>query len=111
MGYSLTIPVANTNRIVAYLSKENGITQEQGRVWQAMTDRYDKTAFGIVNALTESAQAYTGETRMDMEAVAGKILTPDPKASSTVLRDQWAKYTSQAESLSPEVVAQYVYRN
>jgi hypothetical protein len=39
-----------------------------------MTDRYGSSTWGFVNSLTEVAQDYTLERRLEVEKTAGEIL-------------------------------------
>lgn len=57
-------------KMKAHLSEE-GV----GKVIQLMTNTYGSSTWGLVNSLTEVAQDYTLERRIEIEKVAGDILS------------------------------------
>ena len=44
------------------------------KVFQFMTDKYGFSKWGFVNSLTEVAQDYTLERRIEIEKIAGDVL-------------------------------------
>lgn len=85
LGHSKHVEVKNPEQVIAQLSRDNKMTIAQGKLWhkgyleslqEASGHSHDRTAFGIVNGLTRSAQQYTGSTREQMETIASAILAP-----------------------------------
>jgi hypothetical protein len=70
---------------------------------------HDRTAFGIVNGLTRSAQDYTGSTREQMETIASAILAPAIDADLQAISKRWGLISERAKSLDDDTVRQYAY--
>ena len=94
------------------------MTIEQGKLWhkgylESLAERsgheHDKTAFGIVNGLTRSAQEYTGSMREQMETVASAILSPAIDSDLQAISKRWNLISERAKSLDDDTVHQYVY--
>jgi hypothetical protein len=69
----------------------------------------DKTAFGIVNGLTRSAQDYKGSMRESMETVASKILAPSIDSDLQAISKRWGMIAQRAKDLEEKTVNQYQY--
>ena len=120
MGYAKKVKVENPLAVIAELSRarEAKFTIEQGKAWhkgyldslqEAKGDVHDKSAFGIVNGLTRSAQNYTGATREHMETVASLILAPAIDSDLQAISKRWGRISANAESLPANTVQQYAY--
>jgi hypothetical protein len=120
MGYAKNVKVQEPLSVIAQLcrQKEINMTAEQGRLWhKGYTDSlaesnghlHDKTAFGIVNGLTRSAQNYSGAKREHMETIAGQILAPAIDADLQAIQKRWGRIADNASSLSEKTVNQYAY--
>jgi hypothetical protein len=104
--------------VIAQLSRDNGMTIEQGRAWhkgylESLTEAngqlHDRSAFGIVNGLTRSAQLYKGSTRESMETTASLILSPAIDADLQAISKRWGRIADNASQLKEKVVQQYAY--
>ena len=118
LGHSKQVKVENPLQVIAQLSRDNGMTIEQGRAWhkgylESLTESnghlHDRSAFGIVNGLTRSAQRYTGSTREEMETTASLILAPAIDASLQAISKRWGRIADNASTLKEKVVQQYAY--
>lgn len=118
LGHSKQVKVENPLQVIAQLSRDNGMTIEQGRAWhkgylESLTESnghlHDRSAFGIVNGLTRSAQRYTGATREEMETTASLILAPAIDASLQAISKRWGRIADNASTLKEKVVQQYAY--
>lgn len=102
-------------RLIASLSRDNGLTIEQGMAWvkgyndslqEASGDIMEGTAFGIVNGLTLAAQRFSAE-KYDLETVAGNVLTPSLQADLATMTKRWDSYATRAASLDDKIVEKY----
>jgi hypothetical protein len=118
LGHSKHVKVENPLQVIAQLSRDNGMTIEQGRAWhkgymESLTEAngqlHDRSAFGIVNGLTRSAQLYKGSTRENMEITASLILSPAIDADLQAISKRWGRITDNASQLKEKVVQQYAY--
>ena len=118
LGHSKQVKVENPLQVIAQLARDNGMTIEQGRAWhkgylESLTESnghlHDRSAFGIVNGLTRSAQRYTGATREEMETTASLILAPAIDASLQAISKRWGRIADNASTLKEKVVQQYAY--
>lgn len=118
LGHSKQVKVENPLQVIAQLSRDNGMTIEQGRAWhkgylESLSESnghlHDRSAFGIVNGLTRSAQRYTGATREEMETTASLILAPAIDASLQAISKRWGRIADNASTLKEKVVQQYAY--
>jgi hypothetical protein len=118
LGHSKQVEVKNPEQVIAQLARDNKMTIAQGKLWhkgyldslaEASGFQHDKTAFGIVNGLTRSAQEYTGSTREQMETVASAILSPAIDADLQAISKRWGLISERAKSLDDDTVHQYVY--
>lgn len=118
LGHSKQVEVKNPEQVIAQLARDNKMTIAQGKLWhkgyldslaEANGFHHDKTAFGIVNGLTRSAQEYTGSTREQMETVASAILSPAIDADLQAISKRWGLISERAKSLDDDTVHQYVY--
>lgn len=118
LGYTKQVEVEDVNRVIAQLSRDNRLTIEQGKAWhegymQTLQERMgnvaENTAFGIVNGLTRAAQKYTGETRAQMEAVAGLVMSPSLDAPLNEVMAYWQESIADAKRLNEDTVQQYVF--
>jgi hypothetical protein len=94
------------------------MTIAQGKLWhkgyleslqEASGQSQERTAFGIVNGLTRSAQQYTGSTREQMETIASTILAPSINADLQAISKRWGLISETAKSLDEDTVLQYAY--
>jgi len=118
LGHSKHVEVKNPEQVIAQLARDNKMTIAQGKLWhkgylESLAEQsgheHDKTAFGIVNGLTRSAQEYTGSTREQMETVASAILSPAIDADLQTISKRWGLISERAKSLDDDTVHQYVY--
>ena len=118
LGHSKKVKVDNPLQVIAQLSRDNGMTIEQGRAWhkgyleslnEANGQLHDRSAFGIVNGLTRSAQLYKGSTRESMETTASLILSPAIDADLQAISKRWGRIADNASQLKEKVVQQYAY--
>ena len=121
LGHSKQVQVNNVLPVIAQLCRDNKMTIEQGKLWhkgyletlqEVKGDISEKTAFGIVNGLTRSAQSYSGQMREQMETTASLILAPSIDASLQELSKRWGQLSNRADSMNkenPETVLQYQY--
>ena len=118
LGHSKHVEVNNPEQVIAQLSRDNKMTIAQGKLWhkgyleslqEASGHSHDRTAFGIVNGLTRSAQQYTGSTREQMETIASAILAPTIDADLQTISKRWGLISERAKSLDDDTVLQYAY--
>ena len=121
LGHSKQVQVNNVLPVIAQLCRDNKMTIEQGKLWhkgyletlqEVKGDISEKTAFGIVNGLTRSAQSYSGQMREQMETTASLILAPSIDATLQELSKRWGQLSNRADSMNkenPETVLQYQY--
>ena len=118
LGHSKQVKVESPLQVIAQLARDNGMTIEQGRAWhkgylESLTETnghlHDRSAFGIVNGLTRSAQRYSGATRESMETTASLILAPAIDASLQSISKRWGRIADNASTLKDKVVQQYAY--
>jgi hypothetical protein len=118
LGHSKRVQVKNPEQVIAQLSRDNKMTIAQGKLWhkgyleslqEANGQAHDRTAFGIVNGLTRSAQDYTGSTREQMETIASAILAPAIDADLQAISKRWGLISERAKSLDDDTVRQYAY--
>ncbi len=118
LGHSKRVEVKNPEQVIAQLSRDNKMTIAQGKLWhkgyleslqEANGQVHDRTAFGIVNGLTRSAQDYTGSTREQMETIASAILAPAIDADLQAISKRWGLISERAKSLDDDTVRQYAY--
>ena len=118
LGHSKHVEVNNPEQVIAQLSRDNKMTIAQGKLWhkgyleslqEASGHSHDRTAFGIVNGLTRSAQQYTGSTREQMETIASAILAPAIDADLQTISKRWGLISERAKSLDDDTVLQYAY--
>ena len=118
LGHSKHVEVKNPEQVIAQLSRDNKMTIAQGKLWhkgyleslqEASGHSHDRTAFGIVNGLTRSAQQYTGSTREQMETIASAILSPAIDADLQAISKRWGLISERAKSLDDDTVLQYAY--
>ena len=118
LGHSKHVEVKNPEQVIAQLSRDNKMTIAQGKLWhkgyleslqEASGHSHDRTAFGIVNGLTRSAQQYTGSTREQMETIASAILAPAIDADLQTISKRRGLISERAKSLDDDTVLQYAY--
>jgi len=118
LGHSKHVEVKNPEQVIAQLSRDNKMTIAQGKLWhkgyleslqEVSGHSHDRTAFGIVNGLTRSAQQYTGSTREQMETIASAILAPAIDADLQAISKRWGLISDRAKSLDDDTVLQYAY--
>lgn len=118
MNHSKNVKVENPVRVIAQLSRDNHLTIDQGRLWhkgyldslmEKTGDQNDRTAFGIVNGLTRSAQNYKGFSREGMETIASYILAPAIDSDLQAIAKRWGRIQDNANQLDEKLVNQYQY--
>ena len=118
LGHSKHVEVKNPEQVIAQLSRDNKMTIAQGKLWhkgyleslqEVSGHSHDRTAFGIVNGLTRSAQQYTGSTREQMETTASAILAPSIDSDLQTISKRWGLISERAKSLDDDTVLQYAY--
>lgn len=116
MNASKQVTVSNPRETIAYLARENRLTQEEGQNWlvgyqegllEPMGDANDRTAFGVYNGLTRSAQKSTGYQKIALEGVASKVLAKGLMSDLEEIEDRWKTYSKAGQMLSEKVVEQY----
>ena len=118
LGYSKQVKVEQPLQVIAQLSINEGLTIEQGKAWhkgyleslnEASGDLHDRSAFGVINGLTRSAQEYKGSMRENMETIATKILAPSIDADLQAISKRWGRISDNATQLKPNIVQKYAY--
>lgn len=64
-------------RFITYVSRHTSLSNNivSEKVIPLMKDKYGTTSWGVINAITEVAQEYTLERRLDIERKAGELAT------------------------------------
>jgi hypothetical protein len=118
LGHSKQVEVRNVEQTIAQLSRDNKMTMMQGKLWhkgyleslhEVAGHQHEKTAFGIVNGLTRSAQEYTGSTREAMETLASSILSPAIDSDLQAISKRWGLISERAKALDEDTVRNYVF--
>ena len=118
LGYSKQVKVDRPLQVIAQLSINEGLTIEQGRAWhkgyleslnEASGDLHERSAFGVINGLTRSAQEYKGSMRENMETIATKILSPAINSDLQALSKRWGRISDNANQLQGNIVQKYSY--
>ncbi len=118
LGYSKHVKVEKPLQVIAQLSINEGLTIEQGRAWhkgyleslnEANGQLHDRSAFGVINGLTRSAQEYKGAMRENMETIASKILSPAIDADLQSISKRWGRITDNASQLKENIVQKYSF--
>jgi len=118
MGHAKQVKVENPLATIAMLARDNKMTTAQGKLWhkgyldslhEAKGDVHDKTAFGIINGLTRSAQDFNGATREQMETTASFILAPAIDSSLQEISKRWGMIGERAKQLEDKTINQYQF--
>ena len=118
LGYAKQVKVTNPVAVIAQLARDEKMTIEQGKLWhkgyldslhERHGDVHEKSAFGIINGLTRSAQDYTGSTREEMETLASKILAPAIDSSLQEISKRWGIITERAKQMEQKTINQYQF--
>jgi hypothetical protein len=118
LGYSKQVKVDNVLPVIAQICRDEKLTVAQGKLWHKgyldslheTTGHFnDKTAFGIVNGLTRSAQDYNASTRENMETIASKILSPAIDSDLQAISRRWGLISERANILKEKEINQYQY--
>ena len=118
LGYAKQVKVTNPVAVIAQLARDEKMTIEQGKLWhkgyldslhERHGDVHEKSAFGIINGLTRSAQDYTGSTREEMETLASKILAPAIDSSLQEISKRWGLIDARANQLEEKTSRQYQF--
>ena len=118
LGYSKQVKVDRPLQVIAQLSINEGLTIEQGRAWhkgyleslnEASGDLHERSAFGVINGLTRSAQEYKGSMRENMETIATKILSPAINSDLQAISKRWGRISDNANQLQGNIVQKYSY--
>ena len=60
---------------VSYIRQQTNLSNESaGKVIDLMQNRYGDTRWGLINGITEVAQDFTLERRLELERIAGNLL-------------------------------------
>ena len=63
------------NEFVAYIRQQTNLSEESSRkVINLMSTKYEDNRWGLINGITEVAQDFTLERRLELERIAGNIL-------------------------------------
>lgn len=63
------------NEFVAYIRQQTSLSEDSSRkVISLMQTKYEDTRWGLINSITEVAQDFTLERRLELERVAGDLL-------------------------------------
>ena len=63
------------NEFVAYIRHQTNLSEESSRkVINLMSTKYEDNRWGLINGITEVAQDFTLERRLELERIAGNIL-------------------------------------
>jgi hypothetical protein len=118
LGHSKQVKVERPLQVIAQLSINEGLTIEQGRAWhkgyleslnEVSGDLHERSAFGVINGLTRSAQEYKGAMRENMETIASKILAPSIDADLQAISKRWGRLSDNANQLKENIVQKYSY--
>jgi hypothetical protein len=118
LGHSKQVKVERPLQVIAQLSINEGLTIEQGRAWhkgyleslnEVSGDLHERSAFGVINGLTRSAQEYKGAMRENMETIASKILSPSIDADLQAISKRWGRLSDNANQLKENIVQKYSY--
>jgi hypothetical protein len=118
MGHAKQVKVENPLATIAMLARDNKMTTAQGKLWhkgyldslhERHGDVHEKTAFGIINGLTRSAQDYNGSTREQMETTASFILAPAIDSSLQEISKRWGMIGERAKQLEDKTINQYQF--
>jgi hypothetical protein len=118
LGYAKQVKVTNPVAVIAQLARDEKMTIEQGKLWhkgyldslhELHGDVHEKSAFGIINGLTRSAQDYTGASREEMETLASKILAPAIDSSLQEISKRWGLIDARANQLEEKTSRQYQF--
>jgi len=118
LGYAKQVKVTNPVAVIAQLARDEKMTIEQGKLWhkgyldslhERHGDVHEKSAFGIINGLTRSAQDYTGASREEMETLASKILAPAIDSSLQEISKRWGLIDARANQLEEKTSRQYQF--
>ena len=60
--------------------KAISLADEEEKILELMDTHYDRTRWGLINGITEIAQNYTLDRRVELETVAGTLLVPSKAA-------------------------------
>jgi len=118
LGYAKQVKVTDPVAVIAQLARDEKMTIEQGKLWhkgyldslhERHGDVHEKSAFGIINGLTRSAQDYTGASREEMETLASKILAPAIDSSLQEISKRWGLIDARANQLEEKTSRQYQF--
>jgi hypothetical protein len=118
MNYAKQVKVENPLATIALIARDEKMTIEQGKLWhkgyldslhERHGDVHEKSAFGIINGLTRSAQDYNGSTREQMETTASKILAPAIDSSLQEISKRWGIITERAKNMEQKTINQYQF--
>jgi hypothetical protein len=118
MNYAKQVKVENPLATIAVLARDNKMTIEQGKLWhkgyldslhERHGDVHEKSAFGIINGLTRSAQDYNGATREQMETTASLILAPAIDSTLQEISKRWGTIGDRAKQMEQKTINQYQF--
>jgi hypothetical protein len=118
MGYAKQVKVNDPLATIALLARDQKMTIEQGKLWhkgyldslhERHGDVHEKSAFGIINGLTRSAQDYNGATREQMETTASLILAPAIDSTLQEISKRWGTIGDRAKQMEQKTINQYQF--
>jgi hypothetical protein len=118
MNHAKQVKVENPLATIAVLARDNKMTIEQGKLWhkgyldslhERHGDVHEKSAFGIINGLTRSAQDYNGATREQMETTASLILAPAIDSTLQEISKRWGTIGDRAKQMEQKTINQYQF--
>ena len=107
------IAVENPMKTIACLGKTNKLSVGETKAWYSnfLKGEYENNAFGVINGLTQAAQEFEGNARVELESKASHILTPSLEADINAIGKQWKEYeilTARAWKTEEKSMKQYL---
>jgi hypothetical protein len=109
--YAKKIGVDNGLRVIASLCRDYKLTTKQGKVWHKhyLHSAYQRTAFGIINSLSQAALEFSDATREGMEMCATQMLASNLNTTQEQMEKRWYSINSKCNLLDAKTVAQYEF--
>jgi hypothetical protein len=103
---SLDIAIEAPTDALKQIVKNEGLSQaEFSQLLKVYLSAPDPSLFGIVNALTQTAQDYPAERRWEMENIAGRLLDSGlKKPFPSFLGQGWVEAVENPDSIGEELV-------
>jgi hypothetical protein len=109
MGYAYDIAVEEPEKVIAYLTKEHRLTEEEGKHWftgyidetAGQLRRPKRTAYSIVNGLNKGAHSINDPCRRDeLEGLTARVLAPSRGSGQEDMRAYWDNLGKKASKLA-----------